>query len=630
MGPGLRRPPRPMRRLATPVGLTLAMLAVGAPAATAGTVGSGPGDAVGFTAGASEANRVTVTMVPGGGSLVFSDAGAAMGASGACTMMGPQAASCPATPQTRLTVRGGDLDDEITNASGLGAELLGGDGHDVLRGSTAADRLDGESGPDNLDGGPGDDVLGAGPGPPAADADSVVGGPGTDAVSYAARSVGVAVSEDGVANDGAPGEADNVALDVEQVTGSPAADRLLGGPGPNLLDGGPGDDAIDGGAGDDDLIGDAGVAAATDTMAGGPGNDRVRGEGGNDTVDGGPGDDAVEGGTGADTLSGDPGADRILGGPDTDVVSYASSVDVTVHLGDGTARSQEPGDVDTVLEVEGAIGGRRADTITGTGGANTLAGAAGEDYLEGARGPDRLDGGRSPDVVDARDGGRDGAVSCGPGIDFAITDRGDPVTRRGSNRCEQVDDGSDRRPRAGRVVVRPTGCGDADQGAQLGLPAMRRLVPLRDSILLPTGFRGRRSPRLAATDCAVRVTATPGGGRPVAADVSGAAVTVRQSAGRRVTTTLRVARPRCGSGAARGSAQRGDRRVRVRTQRRPGRWAVQGRHSIAAAIGTDWTTLEGCSRTVTIVRRGRVRVFDRARRRTVVVRAGQRYVARRP
>jgi Ca2+-binding RTX toxin-like protein len=612
-----------MRRLATPVGLAILMLAVGAPVAAAGMVGTGPGDAVGFTAGASEVNRVTVTM--SGSNLVVSDPGAAMGASGGCTMLDPQTAECPATPQTRLTLRGGDLDDEITNASGIGAEMLGGDGHDVLRGSTAPDRLDGEAGPDGLDGGPGDDALGAGPGPPAADADSVVGGPGTDSVSYAARSAGVVVTEDGVANDGATGEGDNVALDVEQITGSSAADRLLGGPGPNLLDGGPGDDAIDGGSGDDDLIGDGGVAAATDTMAGGPGNDRVRGEGGNDGVDGGPGDDAVEGGTGADMLSGGAGADQILGGPDADVVSYASSVDVTVHLDDGTARSDELGDVDNVLDVESAIGGRRADTITGTDGGNVLVGAAGEDYVEGARGPDRLDGGESPDVVDARDGGRDGAVSCGPGIDFAITDRGDPVTRRGPNRCERVDDGSDRRPRAGWVVVRPARC----EGAELGLPAMRRLVPLRDSILLATGFRGRGSPRLAATDCAVRVTATPGRGRAVAADVTGAPVTVRQSGARRVTTTLRVARPRCGSGAARLSAQARGRRVRLRTQRRAGRWRVQGRHSIAASFGTDWTTLEGCSRTVTIVRRGRVRVFDRAKRRTVVVRAGQRYVARR-
>ena len=588
MSPRLRRPHRPTRRPLAPLGLALVVLAVSAPAAPAGTVGTGPGDAVGFTAAASEANRVTLTT--SGDRLIVNDAGVAtMGMSGACTMVDPQTASCPVTPQTRVTVRGGDLDDGITNASGIGAELLGGDGHDVLRGGAAAERLEGDAGPDDLDGGAGDDVLGAGPGPPVADADIVAGGPGTDSVSYAARSAGVVVTEDGVANDGAAGEGDNIALDVEQVTGSPAADRLLGGSGPNVLDGGPGDD----------------------------------------NVDGGPGADTTQGGMGADTLSGGPGADQIVGGPDTDVVTYSSlSIGVTVDLGSGTGRSEEPGDVDTVREVESATGGRWTDTLTGTAAGNTLEGAAGEDYVEGGRGPDRLDGGASDDVVDARDGGRDAAVTCGPGVDLAITDRGDPVARRGPDRCERVDDGSDRRPRRGFVVVRPARCPGAEQDAQVGLPAMSRLVPLRDSILLATGSQGRRSPRLAATDCAVRLAATPGRGPSVAAEVTGAQVTVRQSAGRQVITTLRVARPRCGAGG-RGSAVRRDRRVRLKTQRRPGRWQVEGRYSVGASRGTDWTTLEGCARTVTIVRRGRVRVYDRVKHRTVVVRAGKRYVARR-
>ena len=53
------------------------------------------------------------------------------------------------------------------------------------------------------------------------------------------------------------------------------------------------------------------------------------------------------------------------------------------------------------------------------------------------------------------------------------------------------------------------------------------------------------------------------------------------------------------------------------------------RYSIGASFGTTWTTVEDCSRTTTIVRRGRVRVYDRVKRRSVTVSAGHRYVARR-
>jgi hypothetical protein len=156
---------------------------------------------------------------------------------------------------------------------------------------------------------------------------------------------------------------------------------------------------------------------------------------------------------------------------------------------------------------------------------------------------------------------------------------------------------------------------------------MHRLVPLRYSILLASGYRRRPAPTLDAANCPVRVTATPGQGRIASADVSGAAVTVRQTPGRTVTTTLTVKPPACAAGGRMAVVAR-EPRLGVNTDRRRGRWKVKGRFSIAAAFGTEWTTLEGCSRTVTVVRRGRVQVYDRAKRRTVTVRAGHRYVAR--
>ena len=100
-------------------------------------------------------------------------------------------------------------------------------------------------------------------------------------------------------------------------------------------------------------------------------------------------------------------------------------------------------------------------------------------------------------------------------------------------------------------------------------------------------------------------------------------------AGRLTVNSVVTVRPACSAEARFSVAQKRDRRVRINTRRRRGRWKVRGEFSIGASFGTDWTTIDGCSETTTIVREGRVKVFDRAKRRTVVVRAGHRYVARR-
>ena len=299
-----------------------------------------------------------------------------------------------------------------------------------------------------------------------------------------------------------------------------------------------------------------------------------------------------------------------------------------MRLDSGLGGSAQPGDSDRITQVEDVDGGDERDTVTGSSDANALDGARGEDYLDGRRGVDRLVGGSSADVVVARDGARDEPVSCGPGRDLAIVDRADPVARGGRNRCERVDDGAHTKPRPGWVYVHPQRCATSAESVELGLPAMHRLVPLRYAILLASGFGQRKAPTLDAADCTVRVKATRGQSRIASADVSGAAVTIRQSSGRRVTTTLTVKPPSCPAGGRTAVVAR-EPLLHVNTDRRRGRWKVQGEFSIAAAFGTEWTTLEGCSRTVTTVRRGRVQVYDRVKRRTVTVRAGHRYVARR-
>lgn len=60
---------------------------------------------------------------------------------------------------------------------------------------------------------------------------------------------------------------------------------------------------------------------------------------------------------------------------------------------------------------------------------------------------------------------------------------------------------------------------------------------------------------------------------------------------------------------------------------RGGHWGTNGRYVSTSVEGTHWLTFDTCNRSVVIVAAGRVRVFDRVRRKAKVLRAGQRYQA---
>ncbi|MFL5843509.1 MAG: calcium-binding protein [Solirubrobacteraceae bacterium] len=102
---------------------------------------------------------------------------------------------------------GGSAADKITGG-GEASRLVGNAGNDTLVGGSAADVLIG--GAETGESGSGNDTLDGGRG-----ADDMRGGDGTDSVTYATRSGGVTISPDDVADDGEPGEADNVRSDVE-------------------------------------------------------------------------------------------------------------------------------------------------------------------------------------------------------------------------------------------------------------------------------------------------------------------------------------------------------------------------------------------------------------------------------
>ena len=150
--------------------------------------------------------------------------------------------------------------------------IVGTDAAEVLPGTPAKDSMYGRAGNDVLLGGDGDDELDGGPG-----ADALSGGPGRDAASY--EGAGVDVTLDGVANDGAAGEGDNVLLDTEDVYGTEGPDKLTG----NRLD-----NALDGLGGNDQIVGGPGA----DGLFGGDGDDNIN------SRDGSP--DRVECGAGTD------------------------------------------------------------------------------------------------------------------------------------------------------------------------------------------------------------------------------------------------------------------------------------------------------------------------------------------
>jgi Ca2+-binding RTX toxin-like protein len=141
---------------------------------------------------------------------------------------------------------------------GPGADVLkGGGGNDRLAGGAGDDRLTGGGGVDRLVGGDGNDILiGGSPNLFTNDGrDTFQGGKGAgDYADYGFRSDNLTLRLDGIANDGATGEGDQIGNDCEYVIGGRGNDLIVGNSGANFLAGGGGSDVLKGGGGNDQLI----------------------------------------------------------------------------------------------------------------------------------------------------------------------------------------------------------------------------------------------------------------------------------------------------------------------------------------------------------------------------------------
>jgi Ca2+-binding RTX toxin-like protein len=246
----------------------------------------------------------------------------------------------------------------------------------------------------------------------------------------------VAVTLDGVANDGPAGRGDNIGSGVDGVSGGDGTDMLSGNERDNGLFGDNGADQMSGGAGDDELTGatynDVGADAVglesrgADSLSCGPGRDVVLYDA-SDTITGDcelrvlVSDDgfSYRGTSAADRIIAEFGPARVAGAGGSDRLGATRFVGDVVLLGEAGA--------------DRLAGNAADDRLFGGSGDDQLLGAEGNDRLDGGSGRDRMSGGAGRDRFLARDGFSD-TISCGSGRDTVSADARDRVSRD----CERV------------------------------------------------------------------------------------------------------------------------------------------------------------------------------------------------
>lgn len=293
----------------------------------------------------------------------------------------------------RDTLRGGDGNDTV-NGGSIGDTLEGGNGNDALTGGAGNDALNGGRGSDTLTGGSENDTLNGGSG-----IDSFDGGSGFDTADYTTdfyeehdascgcivAIYGVNVSLDGVANDG------NWYWDTPDEDGSaPAGDNVE-----TTVE------KVIGTLADDSLTAfpcSVFCDAPSTTLIGGGGNDTLQASFGINTLDGGEGNDTISGGGESDLITGGAGDDTLSGGTRDDRLVETGDVNFTLTNSTLTGLGN-----DTLSSIESAtlIGGNGANgfVTTAFGGPVELHGGSGNDTFTAGVGNDTIDGGFGTDEL---------------------------------------------------------------------------------------------------------------------------------------------------------------------------------------------------------------------------------------
>ena len=276
-----------------------------------------------------------ITVSTDGTTITVTDTGAGGASQGSgCASANATTVTCPANtpdgPVDRFDVILDDGVDSFTNqnlvtrqgfisartviccdtASGS-KTINGGPGTQLISGGTDDDVLNGGEGTDSLEDGSFSFSV-----EPTGGNDVIDGGPGEDTADYF-RDAGVSITLDGVANDGGPGEADNV-LAENVITGN-GDDTVIGDATANVI-------TTNGGA---DLANGMG---GNDTLAGDPFSSLIQARGGG----GVPGDDTLIAGSGKDDLSCGLGYDQAIHDSDDHVAATCERVGASVR-GDSAA-----------------------------------------------------------------------------------------------------------------------------------------------------------------------------------------------------------------------------------------------------------------------------------------------------
>ena len=218
--------------------------------------------------------------------------------------------------------------------NGLGNDIDGGTGGDLLSGEAGADTLDGAAGADTLAGGLGNDVYLVGD---LLDLVLELAGEGTDSI--------------------------RTALTTFSLAGFAEVETLIG------------------------------TSAGAQTLSGNSGDNLISGGGAGDSLLGGGGLDTLAGNNGADTLDGGTGADSLVGGASNDTYIIDDAGDLVLEAaGGGTGDTVRTSLASYTLgaEVERLVGTGSGQVLAGNALANAITGSAGADSLSGGADADRF------------------------------------------------------------------------------------------------------------------------------------------------------------------------------------------------------------------------------------------------
>lgn len=195
-------------------------------------------------------------------------------------------------------------------SDGLGDEVFGSNGDDLLVTTPGNDRIDSGPGNDFIFANEGDDFVTTSSGN-----DLVMGGGGDNTISCGPGDDKVSTLDGADSIDGGIG--------IDTISSGSGEDEVYGRAGDDIIRLQGGDDFCSSGSGDDNV--ECGIG--NDTAHGNGGNDQLFGQGGNDNLFGGPGNDWIEGGGEDDEVSGQAGNDDLKGGPGNDMLTGGTGSD---------------------------------------------------------------------------------------------------------------------------------------------------------------------------------------------------------------------------------------------------------------------------------------------------------------